>query len=67
MTGTAPRLAGALGDRYRVEGLLGRGGMAAVYLAHDRRHDRKVAVKLLRPDLAAPLGGRKRTGAGGGS
>jgi serine/threonine-protein kinase len=50
------RLATALGDRYRIERELGRGGMAAVYLAHDLKHDRQVAVKVLHPELAAYLG-----------
>src|SRR3954447_26101965 len=49
-------LAAALADRYRVERELGRGGMATVYLAHDLRHDRPVALKVLRPELAASLG-----------
>ncbi|MEP6689199.1 MAG: serine/threonine-protein kinase, partial [Gemmatimonadales bacterium] len=48
--------AAALADRYRVERELGRGGMATVYLAHDLRHDRPVALKVLRPELAASLG-----------
>jgi len=48
--------ASALADRYRVERELGRGGMATVYLAHDLRHDRPVALKVLRPELAASLG-----------
>jgi TolB-like protein len=51
-----PRLEAALAGRYTVERELGRGGMATVYLAHDLRHDRRVAVKVLRPDLAAVLG-----------
>ncbi len=46
----------ALADRYRVEGELGRGGMATVYLAQDLRHDRPVALKVLHPELAATLG-----------
>ena len=50
------RLAEALADRYRFERELGAGGMATVYLAHDLRHDRKVAVKVLRPELAAVIG-----------
>jgi serine/threonine-protein kinase len=50
------RLTAALGDRYRLEREVGRGGMATVYLAHDPRHDRKVAIKVLREDLAAVLG-----------
>ena len=50
------RLKSALADRYAIEGELGQGGMATVYLAHDLRHDRKVAVKVLRPELAASIG-----------
>jgi eukaryotic-like serine/threonine-protein kinase len=46
----------SLADRYRVERELGMGGMATVYLAHDLRHDRKVALKVLRPELSAILG-----------
>lgn len=45
-----------LGDRYLIERELGRGGMAAVYLARDLRHDRQVAVKVLQADLAAMIG-----------
>ena len=51
-----PDLASALVARYTIERELGAGGMATVYLAHDVRHDRKVALKVLRPDLAATLG-----------
>jgi Tol biopolymer transport system component/tRNA A-37 threonylcarbamoyl transferase component Bud32 len=50
------RLAAALADRYRIERELGAGGMATVYLAHDLKHDRKVAIKLLKPELAAVIG-----------
>ena len=50
------RLKSALADRYRIERELGAGGMATVYLAHDIRHDRKVALKVLKPELAAVLG-----------
>jgi eukaryotic-like serine/threonine-protein kinase len=46
----------ALADRYRIEGELGQGGMATVYLAHDLKHERSVAVKVLKPELAAVLG-----------
>ena len=49
-------LQSALADRYLFERELGRGGMAMVYLAHDLRHDRPVALKVLRPELAASLG-----------
>ena len=45
-----------IADRYRIEHELGAGGMATVYLAHDLRHERKVAIKVLRPELAALLG-----------
>jgi TolB-like protein/tRNA A-37 threonylcarbamoyl transferase component Bud32/Flp pilus assembly protein TadD len=50
------RLTTALADRYRIERELGQGGMATVYLAHDLKHDRDVALKVLRPELAATLG-----------
>jgi tetratricopeptide (TPR) repeat protein len=46
----------ALADRYQIERELGRGGMATVYLAHDRRHGRQVAIKVLRPELSGVLG-----------
>lgn len=50
------RLRAALGDRYLVESELGQGGMALVYLARDIRHDRAVALKVLRPELSAVIG-----------
>jgi eukaryotic-like serine/threonine-protein kinase len=50
------RLAAALAGRYRLDGELGRGGMATVYLAQDLRHERPVALKVLHPELAATLG-----------
>jgi len=50
------RLNEALADRYHIEGELGEGGMAIVYLAQDLRHDRQVALKVLKPDLAAMVG-----------
>jgi serine/threonine-protein kinase len=54
-----PRLAAALADRYRIERELGAGGMATVYLAADLKHDRKVAIKVLKPELAAVLGAER--------
>jgi serine/threonine-protein kinase len=51
-----PGLAQALRDRYRLERALGQGGMGAVYLAEDLKHHRRVAIKVLRPELAAGLG-----------
>ncbi len=50
------RLTAALSDRYRIERELGAGGMATVYLAQDLKHDRKVALKVLKPELAAVIG-----------
>src|SRR5215467_5005956 len=50
------RLTAVLSDHYRIDRELGQGGMATVYLAHDVRHDRKVALKVLRPELAAVIG-----------
>jgi serine/threonine-protein kinase len=59
LTDAQSRLTSALAGRYTIERELGAGGMATVYLAHDVRHDRKVALKLLRPELAAILGGER--------
>jgi serine/threonine-protein kinase len=53
---TEARLKAALADRYRIEREIGSGGMAMVYLAEDLRHERQVAIKVLRPELAATLG-----------
>jgi Tol biopolymer transport system component len=53
------RLNAALEGRYRIERELGEGGMATVYLAEDLKHDRKVAVKVLRPELAAVVGAER--------
>ena len=53
------RLQASLADRYRIEGEIGAGGMATVYLAQDLRHDRKVALKLLRPELSAVIGAER--------
>jgi eukaryotic-like serine/threonine-protein kinase len=53
------RLSAALADRYRIERELGAGGMATVYLAQDLKHDRNVAIKVLKPELAAVLGAER--------
>jgi eukaryotic-like serine/threonine-protein kinase len=52
-------LASSLSGRYAFERELGRGGMATVYLARDGKHGRKVAIKVLRPELAASLGAER--------
>jgi Tol biopolymer transport system component/tRNA A-37 threonylcarbamoyl transferase component Bud32 len=59
MTDPLARLATALSDRYRIERELGQGGMATVYLAEDLKHDRHVAIKVLRPELAAVIGAER--------
>src|SRR5512139_2852212 len=56
MTLINDQLLAGLSDRYRVERELGSGGMATVYLARDLKHDREVALKVLRPELGAVLG-----------
>jgi serine/threonine-protein kinase len=53
------RLTAALADRYRLERELGAGGMATVYLAEDLKHDRKVAIKVLHPELSAVIGAER--------
>jgi len=59
MADARPGLSGVVAGRYRVERLIGEGGMATVYLGHDLRHDSKVALKVLRPELAAHMGGER--------
>ncbi|MBI4419416.1 MAG: serine/threonine protein kinase [Gemmatimonadetes bacterium] len=59
MDDSLQRLSVALAARYRIEGVLGAGGMATVYLAEDLKHHRKVALKVLRPDLSAALGSER--------
>ncbi len=59
MTSPAERLTAALSDRYRIERELGAGGMATVYLAEDLKHQRQVAIKVLKPELAAVLGAER--------
>lgn len=59
MTEGADSLARALADKYRIERELGEGGMATVYLAIDLKHHRKVAIKVLKPELAAALGAER--------
>jgi serine/threonine-protein kinase len=59
MSGVTSRLEASLADRYRLERELGQGGMATVYLAHDLKHDRQVAIKVLRPELAAVIGAER--------
>src|SRR5215510_11299339 len=54
-----PALSTALADRYKIERQLGQGGMATVYLAQDLKHDRQVAIKVLKPELAAVLGAER--------
>ena len=59
MSDTLRRLAAALADRYRLDRELGTGGMATVYLAHDFKHDRDVAIKVLRADVAQTVGAER--------
>jgi len=59
MTAISERLLAALADRYRIERELGAGGMATVFLAHDLKHNRDVAIKVLHPDLALSLTGER--------
>ena len=59
MTDPITHLNAALEGRYRVEREIGEGGMATVYLAEDLRHERKVALKVLKPELAAVVGAER--------
>jgi len=59
MSAISERLSAALAERYRIERELGQGGMATVYLAEDLKHKRKVALKVLKPELAAVLGAER--------
>ena len=59
MTNLTDRARAALQGRYEIEREVGHGGMATVFLAHDPRHDRPVAVKVLHPDLAASIGAER--------
>ena len=59
MSDSVARLNSALSGRYRVERQVGEGGMATVYLAADLKHDRKVALKVLKPELAAVVGAER--------
>ncbi len=59
MPNVTERLSTALADRYKIERHLGEGGMATVYLAEDLKHKRKVALKVLRAELAAVLGAER--------
>ena len=59
MTSIGGDVASALSGRYRIDRELGRGGMATVYLAEDLKHGRKVALKVLKPELAAVLGAER--------
>ena len=67
MSDIAGRLVDALAGRYTIERQLGEGGMATVYLANDVKHGRKVAIKVLKPELSAILGGEHEPGLRGQS
>ena len=56
MSEVPTKLSDALGERYELEREIGQGGMATVYLAHDVKHDRRVAIKVLSPELVAVIG-----------
>ncbi len=65
MTEITARLSTALADRYKIERHLGEGGMATVYLAEDLKHHRKVAIKVLRPEIQCIVQRLSRTNPGG--
>ena len=58
-TGHTQRLDAAFADRYKIVSKLGQGGMATVFLAEDLKHQRQVAIKVLKPELAAMIGGER--------
>ena len=62
MADPTARLNAALEGRYKIERMLGEGGMATVYLADDLKHDRKVALKVLKPELGAIVGAERFLG-----
>ena len=62
MSDAINRLNAALEGRYAIERELGEGGMATVYLAEDLKHQRKVALKVLKPELAAVVGAEAESG-----
>ena len=62
MSDILERLTAALEGRYKIERMLGEGGMATVYLADDLKHDRKVALKVLKPELGAIVGAERFLG-----
>src|SRR5678810_959696 len=59
MTGTIPAVATSLHDRYTIEREIGRGGMAVVHLAEEKKHARKVAIKILKREFTASLGAER--------
>ena len=59
MSDPISRLNAALEDRYVIESEIGQGGMATVYLARDLKHERQVAIKVLKPELAAVIGAER--------
>ena len=64
MADALSRLSAALSDRYRIERELGQGGMATVYLAEDLKHDRKVAITILKPEPSGMPTGSPRSARG---